>query len=460
MMPIAYSSLNHPLRVPLAAEAHSRPFLQLEAPETITHLAVYASAVTPGDSVSAFEHMPPWQQTTLAALCGFFGVAGPAADAKYFYHDFGRFRLKWECHTEFATYTFAQRHDDNVALKEAFQHLPLLHIPQQWLHGLEGKIIVAAHVVLEKSAATGDAVSAQMRTVFEGLSLAASVVLQGAEVWSDFLIQSDGFSRFVVRDFGLRQQQLGRLVQRVLEIETYRMMALLGLPHAQASAPRMNAIEAELALLTATMVDSDDARAEALINTDGVAEREADDEQALLRSITGLAARIEKLSVDNSYRFSASQAYFRLVKARIEELREARIDGIPTLGEFMDRRLAPAMNTCEATARRQEALAERVAHSNDLLRTRVGIVQERQNRRILQSMNSRAAQQLRLQQAVEGLSVVAISYYLAGLGSYLSKAAKSAGVPINTDIATGLMVPVIVVVVWLGLRRLHRQMKS
>jgi uncharacterized membrane-anchored protein len=107
MMQIAYSSLNHPLRVPLAAEAHSRPFLQLEAPETVTHLAVYSQAIAV-EAASAGADQPAWQQATLRALCGYFGVAGPAADAKYFYHDFGRFRLKWECHTEFATYTFAQ----------------------------------------------------------------------------------------------------------------------------------------------------------------------------------------------------------------------------------------------------------------------------------------------------------------------------------------------------------------
>ncbi|WP_459070879.1 DUF3422 family protein, partial [Enterococcus faecium] len=81
---------------------------------------------------------------------------------------------------------------------------------------------------------------------------------------------------------------------------------------------------------------------------------------------------------------------------------EQRIEGVPTIGEFMERRLAPAMNTCQAIARRQEALAERIAHTNDLLRTRIGIVQERQNRQILESMNARAAQQLKLQQAVEG----------------------------------------------------------
>ena len=457
-MSIAYPSLNHPLRVALAAEAHSRPFLQLEAPEAVTHLAVYAGATAGGDTARAgADATPAWQQRTLCALCGFFGVSGPAEDAKYFYHDFGRFRLKWECHTEFATYTFAQLQDGNVPLTEAFSRVPLMHIPQQWLHSLEGKIIVAAHVVLEQGGQPSDTASAGMRAVFEGMSLAASTVLQGAEVWSDFLIQSDGFSRFVIRDVGLRQQQVGRLVQRVLEIETYRMMALLGLPHAQASVPVLNAIEGELALLTATMVDSDDALAG--IATDAMPEEEPEDEQALLRSITGLAARIEKLSVDNSYRFSASHAYFRLVKARIEELREARIDGIPTLGEFMERRLAPAMSTCEATARRLEALAERIAHSNDLLRTRVGIVQERQNRKILQSMNARAAQQLRLQQAVEGLSVVAISYYMVGLCGYAAKAAKAGGLPINPDLATGLMVPVIVLLVALALRRLHRQLK-
>jgi uncharacterized membrane-anchored protein len=169
-----------------------------------------------------------------------------------------------------------------------------------------------------------------------------------------------------------------------------------------------------------------------------------------------LAARLEKLSLDNSYRFSASKAYFRLVRARIEELRETRIEGVPTVDEFMDRRLAPAMSTCESIARRQEALAERIGHTNDLLRTRVGIVQEQQNRKILESLNRRAAQQLRLQQAVEGLSVVAISYYLAGLFNYAGKALKAAGWPINPDMATGILIPVIAAGVWLGLRQVYK----
>jgi uncharacterized membrane-anchored protein len=438
-----FSSLNHALRVPLAAEVHSRPFLHLHGPEAITHLAVYAGNGSPAGSVNS-----SLQHAFLAALCGHFGVAAPAAEAKFFFHDFGRFRLKWECHTEFATYTFSARQDAAPEIEQAFERMPLQQVPQQWLASLDGKIMVATHVVLDGSDTPVQDYGRRLRRVFEGNTLVASRVLHDAELWTDFLIQADGFSRLVVRDVGLMEQQAGRLVQRVLEIETYRMMCLLGLPHAQMATPLLNAIEGELAALTAAMVATDDSQGE----------NNPDDEQALLGQITRLAARLEKLAVDDSYRFSASQAYFRLVRSRIDELREERMEGFPTVGEFMERRLTPAVNTCAAIASRQEALARRIAQTNDLLRTRVGIVQEQQNRQILQSMNRRAAQQLKLQQAVEGLSVVAISYYMIGLLGYAGKAAKAAGLPINPDIATGLLVPLVLGAVWLAMRRVHRRM--
>jgi uncharacterized membrane-anchored protein len=301
------------------------------------------------------------------------------------------------------------------------------------------------------ASARSDMETSEMPDLFDRNLLAGSQVMQGGQVWTDFLIHPDGFSRFVVRDVCFQEQQAGRLIQRVLEIETYRMMALLGLPRAQHSTPILNAIEAELAGLTATMVDTDKS------SGDARSDRE-NNEQELLRNITGLAARLEKLSLDNAYRFSASRAYFRLVHARIEELREIRIQGVPTIGEFMDRRLTPAINTCESVARRHEALADRIAHTNDLLRTRVGIVQEQQNRKILQSLNARAAQQLRLQQAVEGLSVVAVSYYLIGLISYAIKGVKAFGWSVNQDIVTGILLPLIGIGVWLSLRKLHKKL--
>lgn len=440
MTSMTYSNLNHPLRVPLAAEIHSRPFVRLQAPETLTHLAVYLQQGDGEQVDNAVE-----QHAILAELCAHFGVTGPSVGAKHFFHDFGRFRLKWECHTEFATYMFAQAQEKQVPIQDVFVHVPLMQIPQQWLLGLQGKILGASHVALVTRDIESEDIEAELRTLFEGAMVVGSHLLQRAEIYTDFLVQSDGFSRFLVRDVGLRDLQAGRLVQRLLEIDTYRMMALLSLPHAQRTTPALKAIEDELAGLAVAMVNADEA-----------ADHYTDDEQEMLRTITMLAARIERLSLDNTYRFSASQAYYKLVRARIEELRETRMEGKSTIEEFIDRRLGPAMNTFTSIAQRQEALSKRIANTNDLLRTRVGIVQEKLNRNILQSMNRRAALQLRLQQAVEGLSVVAISYYAAGLIGYVAKAAKGAGLPVNPDLATGLLLPVVLLAAWLGLRKLHK----
>ncbi len=444
-MSIIFPTLNHPLRAPLAAEDHSRPPIRLEAPERVTQLASHGrNEVAAGASAG--------QQTQLLAeLCMHFGVTPPAGEAKYFFHDFGRFRLKWECHTEFASYTFVASARSAQSQEDLFAHMPSADLPQQWVLRLQGRLMVATHVVLEVATLSADEAVPHMRRLFEGNPIVGCEASQAAQVWTDFQIHPDGFVRFVVRDAGLKGQQAGRLVQRLLEIETYRMMALLGLPNAQRSIPVLNAIESELASLTATMV----AHAKGSADEDeGIAK-----EQALLEQITSLAARLEQLAVDNSYRFAASQAYFKLVHSRIDELRERRIEGVPTIAEFMQRRLTPAMSTCSSTARRQEVLGERLANTNSLLRTRVGIRQEQQNNKILHSMNTRAAQQLRLQQAVEGLSVVAISYYLAGLVSYGGKALKAAGLHIDTDLTTGIAVPVLALVVWLGVNRLRKRFK-
>jgi uncharacterized membrane-anchored protein len=444
-MAIVFPTLNHPLRAPLAAEIHSRPPIRLEAPERITHLGIF------GRNEPEENQTVGVQTQLLADLCMHYGVTPPVVDAKYFFHDFGRFRLKWEGHSEFSSFTFVSSVHGDLKPEGLFERMPSEDLPHEWLLRLQGKLMVATHIVLESGAMPSDEAVPHMRRLFDGNPIVGCEASQAAQVWTDFQIHASGFVRFVVRDAGLKGQQAGRLVQRILEIETYRKMAMLGLPNAQRSGPILNIIEAELASQTAAMVDMDKTGHKG--DEEGMAE-----EQLLLERITSLAARLEQLAVDNSYRFSASNAYFKLVHSRIEELRERRIEGVPTISEFMQRRLTPAMNTCLSTDRRQKTLAERIANTNSLLRTRVGIRQEQQNNQILQSMNKRAAQQLRLQQAVEGLSVVAISYYLAGLVSYAGKALKAAGLHIDTDIVTGISLPVLALIVWLGLRQLKKNL--
>jgi len=446
-----FSSLNNSLRSPLSAEIHSRPFLRLKPPECITHLAIFSQVPTNELSESNQSHYQ-----LLSNLCNCFGVTNPSNNAKFFYHDFGRFRLQWELHTEFSTYTFSRKLDSGLTLHKAFEQVPISFIPQNWLYSLEGLILVGAHAVLSHGSTQDESTQQELDKLFGKSSIVGSKLGSRDEVWTDFLIHADGFSRFVICNVEFTDHQAGRSIQRILEIETYRMMALVGLPNAQKAIPSLNTIEAELSSISLSLVRENLADQ----NIHEQPPKKVDMEQILLQKIIDLAARLEKISLENNYRFSASLAYFKLVQARIQELNEIPFRGLPSIGEFMERRLVPAMNTCQSVGKRQVALAERIAHINDLLRTRVGLLQEQQNRQILQSLNTRASKQLLLQQSVEGLSVVAISYYTAGLFSYLGKAFKSIGLPINPDSFAGLSLPIIFFFVWIGMRQLHKKIES
>jgi uncharacterized membrane-anchored protein len=262
-----------------------------------------------------------------------------------------------------------------------------------------------------------------------------------ATAWTDFRIHADGFGRVLLHDRGLGPRRAGRVVQRLLEVETYRMMALLALPLAREAAPEIARVERELAAAVASMTGSE-----------GI-----EDERALLRRLTRLAADIEALAARTSYRFGAARAYWGLVDQRIVELKEQPIAGLQTVAEFMERRLVPAMRTCESVAQRQEALSERVARASELLRTRVDVALEGQNRDLLQSMNRRAKLQLLLQETVEGLSVAAITYYVLGLVSYLAKGAHRFLPGLDVELVPALTLPVALALVWWGVRRVRRR---
>ena len=234
-------------------------------------------------------------------------------------------------------------------------------------------------------------------------------------------------------------RQAGRYVQRLLEIDTYRMVALLALPLARELSPYLAASERELAEITTLMAQE--------------GER---DEPSLLDRLTRLEAEIESRYSDTHYRFAAAAAYYGIVRRRIDELREERLEGLQTFREFTERRLAPAMNTCTAVAQRQESLSKRVARATQLLSTRVDVARERQNQDMLASLNRRAKIQLRLQETVEGLSIAAITYYIVGLVGFAAKAIQEAGAPINPTIVVGASIPVVIVIIAFGVRRLRR----
>jgi uncharacterized membrane-anchored protein len=263
----------------------------------------------------------------------------------------------------------------------------------------------------------------------------------GAMAVTDFRIHSDGFSRFLLQDRNLTPRQAGRTIQRLLEIEAYRMMALLALPVARALGEALTQSERELGGITELLANA-----------------QADDETRLLDRLTRLEAEIESRYTKNLFRFSASAAYYGLVLRRIAELREQRLGGLQTIEEFLGRRLTPAMDTCQAVAARQESLSQRVARASQLLSTRVDISRQAQTQDLLASMNRRAEIQLRLQETVEGLSVAAVTYYVSALVGHLAQGLAEAGAPINPDMVEAVSIPLIAVLTWLGVGRLRKHL--
>ena len=416
---------SHPQRVALHNEIHARPPEAMNAPLAISHIVMLGDAQ---EREASRAHV--------GALLRDHHLPLPDAQSNHIRMDLGRFRVRWELHTEFVTWSFS-RPIDAAGFGEREPSTAIEAVPQAWLNELPGQCLANLHLWVLPTQVLGS--TSLVAHVLNEDTLVASTVADGhGEVYTDFAIHPDGFSRMVLLAGSMAPRRLGRLVQRLLEIDTYRMAALLGLPAAREAASVLAYAEGELAELAGA------------IRAAGRAE-----EPALLDRLTKLAGQVESQYAGTHSRFSASSAYFALVDRRIADIAESRLAGLQTIGEFMERRLSPARATCEWATRRQDALSQRVSRISNLLRTRVEIEQQQSSQALLAAMNTRQGLQLKLQATVEGLSVAAITYYVAGLVSYLAKAAHPLGWPWSAEASAAIAIPVVALAVWWSLRRLH-----
>ncbi|MBD8878091.1 DUF3422 family protein [Roseibium polysiphoniae] len=417
----------HPLRESVLGEVHARPFRPVCSPRVVLHYAFATSAEEANRDRSWFSD-----------FCASQGAAGPAPDARYHVLPFAGGALSWERHTEFTTYTW----DGPATSEGSFAPLPANN-PFGSAFRAPGLVLVATRLDLLE--ATPDE---NWRRHYDPASLTVfNVEGRAALAATDFRPDGNGLTRFLVLNESMNEVQCGAVVQRLLEIETYRTFALLGLFEANKLQPEISAIETDLVDLSHRMQASADLEAN----------------KGLLEQLSRLAASLEAGAASSSYRFGAGRAYYDIVVARLKALGEEPVVGDLSMSAFLGRRLAPAMRTCQAIEERQATLSRKLARATTLLRTRVDVDLEQQNRSLLESMNRRARLQLRLQQTVEGLSVAAVSYYVVGLLSYLAKGAKDLGLPVPAPAVTiGLAVPVVVLTIWWTVRKIraHHAEKS
>ena len=428
-MPLTHRPAQHPQRVALHNEIHARPPEAMTAPLAISHVAMLCDAQ---QRAASREHV--------AALLRDHHLPQPDGLTTHLRMDVGQFRIRWELHTEFVSWTFMRDLAPNRASETVNDPAPAIDaVPQDWFAALPGQCLTSLHLwVLPADASVTD--SQVKRLLYEDTLVASTVADGFGEIYTDFAIHADGFSRMLLFAGGMTQRRLGRLVQRLLEIETYRMAALLGLPAARDAYAVLASAERELAELAQSIRS---------------ATRE--DEPQLLDRLTKLAGEVESQHAATHSRFSASSAYFELVDRRIDDIAESRLAGMQTIRDFMDRRLTPARSTCEWATRRQDALSQRVSRISNLLRTRVEIEQQQSSQALLSTMNARQDLQLKLQSTVEGLSVAAITYYIVGLISYLAKGAQGIGWPWSPETTAAAAIPAVAIGIWWSLRRLHNR---
>jgi uncharacterized membrane-anchored protein len=414
-------------RIELTNEWHARLGLALPPPMRCSHVVSLRSETTLGESRAKF-----------AEFCRKQGQSLPAEGSRQHVVDIGACRLKWEGHTEATSHTILVPGNGHPPFSET----ALDFLEQEKRAELADDMFIGVHVeVVEGSAAD------ELRGIGLAQSLLGSHQVYGglmssgnAAVWSAFQLDAEGFIRILIVDYGLSLGALSRLLQRLLEMETYRMLAMMALPRARAAMVALGSLEPQL---IAVMNELENNKSEQY------------QEQAL-REITGIAAKVEQIATSHAYRFAAARAYADIVERRASEVGEQVVENNQRYTNFMLRSLLPAMRTCDATELRSNELAQRVSRAANLLNTMVDMVQKKQSQELLLSMAERARLQLRLQQAVEGFSIFAISYYAVGLLSYGLKALVASGVEIDDTLLTGLAAPVIFATVWVMVRIIRR----
>lgn len=403
------------------AELHARPAPQAGRRGHITRLVYLFNEGGAQAAISAF---------TLA--CVRAGAKPPPAGARYHVIDLDRRELRWELHTEFVSFTLVSAGDGRSEDRwNAFNADGLISNG----HGqLAAKIAIA---IVDQDIAGQDLASATDKTL-------TSLVAGGrARVATTFRADESGFVRFVLQHENLSPDETGELVQQILEIETYRMLALMALPLARRIGALVQELDGELGGITKRIEGS---------------EGEASN-SAVFADLSRLSARVESELASAAFRISAALAYGAIVEDRVRALNEQGEHDNAALGAFLMTRLHPAMRTCASMRQALSDLAQRCVRATDMIRTRIDLQLAQQNNVLLNALNERTRLQSRLQQTVEGLSIAAISYYIVGLTGYAAKGAKDAGyLPFDPAIVMGAAVPIVVAcvayIVW-RVRRAH-----
>ncbi|MFD0917792.1 DUF3422 family protein [Pseudahrensia aquimaris] len=411
-----------PRRALIDAERHARPPLPIEAPAVVQYIALQ-SQVT--DLAS--------ERRACLTICENLGLM-PSSELTDQIQAVGEgVFLKWERHTEFCSYTIVQQ---NVEDRKGF--VPWSERELGW-EDVTGNLLVSLVIGIETKRSRVWKQSGMFDWA-NPLPLCASLVMSGTtQVESDMTINERGFTRYLVTTSNKEPTRIGRLVQRLIEIESYGAFCLYAWKDVKEIGPKLGEAERRLESITTRL-----------------AKHAGESDEQMLDELSEVSAFQEEVTTRSHFRLNASLAYYEIVQRRLEELREERIEGCQRLANFIQRRMNPAARTYRSILKRQAETADRTSRATQLLRGRIEVEIGKQNQQLLKSMNERAEAQYKLQKTVEGLSTVAITYYALGILAYIAAAIAGYVPGLGVKEIVGLAVPFVLLTVWLALKRLRK----
>ena len=413
--PLPFGWTEHANRWLIHAETHARPVPPIAGPATIRRVA-FMSADRGKDLARLQRQM---------AELGKLGGVDPGAVRQLEFERDGR-SVVWEMHNEFATLTWKSALEDGESWPKGI--------------GLELHADVALVSATRVDVLDDDSIDGGRLARMAENSLCHSTIYVGqARIATDFVADADRFVSFVVAARSCGAQRRGVIVRRLLEIETYRCFALLGLPVARQVGGRVQGYEQRLAAIMAEMGEGSTPEAH----------------QTSLGALHRLSVEVGQTVEETSFRFAATQAYGQIIAERLARLGEAPIGESTTIQRYLDNRVQPALATCRAMEKRLTDLGTKVQRSIELLDATITVSIQTQNQVVLDTILRTAQSQYRLQETVEGLSIIAISYYALGILGYIAEGLHEL-LPVDKPVLLTVLAPVVVLVVFFGIRRLRR----
>lgn len=390
----------HPDREAVISEPHARPHLPVSSDDIILHLGFQVEG---SDLTSILKKLSP----TLME-----------ANRRHYVKAFDQVSVKLEQHTEFVSLTCLCAKHKQDRISELLASL---------LGDVQVHVIAMTKLYMCQSAEEANSYLPTNHSVYGG-------VMRGQiNVSSSLMPDIEGYIAYVVQSETTEEHdsnELGRRIQRLLDMETYRTMCLLGLPMARRASQRLEELEEEVKKIAAQ------------INVEAT-----DDLHAMFDRVAQCSQDCNSLHADTGFRYAASRAYYDLAQQRLDSLEEFKAGSLQSISGFVRSRLSPGMATIDSVAKRQSTLSTDINNALSLLRTRIDLNLAQDNQDLLKSMDARHRQQVIIAQTVEGLSAVAITYYSIGLLAYMIKGAKD-WLPVTPGVGIALSVPLVLISVW------------